>query len=178
MIMVYINRFYKIILIFLAFNSCTLGYKKLTTKKLERKEKRGKVELVKYEKLPAPVSDTIAKEYKKYYEINKGKKEAEYFVTHFITFDSAVKGKNIKYQDFNSSKLRLPFGYFFSFGEKKFFIPYGEQKIGSMFIYFQNYLYFYGEFYGEHRDFDKMKVDSPERWRVDYENCAYWKIEL
>lgn len=167
-----------LILLFLfSTSSCAIGYKKLTTEKLERKEKRGKSELILFNELPPLVSDTLTKEYEKYYQENKGQKNMVYSMSYFITFDSTITGDHIKYQDFYSEKFRLPFGYFFRFGKKKFFIPYAERGIGNTFIYFDGHLYFYGKYFGEPKE-PIYKTDHPDRFKVDYENRAFWKIKL
>src|SRR5690606_13890342 len=130
------------LILFISLSSCAIGYKKLTTENHERKHKRGRVALLNYNDLPLNISDTISREYDKYYLENKGHVKVQYSFSHFISFDSTIQGNHIKYQDFYSDKFRLPFGYFFEFGKSKFFIPYGEQKIGNMFLFYDGHLYF------------------------------------
>lgn len=164
------------LILFICLSSCAIGYKKLTTENLERKHKRGRVALLNYNDLPLIISDTISREYEKYYLENKGHVKVQYSVSHFISFDSTIQGNHIKYQDFYSDKFRLPFGYFFEFGKSKFFIPYGEQKIGNMFLFYDGHLYFKGHYFGDKKEI--YRKDDPDYYRVDYQNFAYWRIKL
>lgn len=168
---------YLLCLLLFVLSSCAIGYKKLTTEKLEKKLNRNKIELIRFHDLPIVVSDTLAKEYEKYHNENKGYDKAQYFVSHFITFDSTVTGKHIKYQDFYSDKFRLPFGYFFKFGKEKFFIPYGEKQISQPYVFYCGYLYFFGKYLGEPKE-PIYKIDHPDYYKINYEESGYWKIKL
>lgn len=164
-------------LLVLLLSSCAIGFKKLSDKKLEKQEKRGKVELVMFDRLPKPVADTLRKQYEKYRIENSGKHKTVYDLPAFITFDPYLQGYTVKYQDFNSEKFRLPFGYFFRFGKNKFFIPYAEHQLQYPFVYYDGYMFISGKYFGEIKP-QVHDVNSPDYNRVDYQNHGYWKIKI
>lgn len=63
-------------------------------------------------------------------------------------------------------KVRHPFGYFFRFGRKKYFIHYGEQRINPPFVYYNARFYFLG------------KLLVPYEEITDVENPDYHKVEV
>lgn len=167
-----------LLLLVLFLNSCAIGYKKLSIKNLDRDLRKKQNELVHFLDLPDSIADTLASEYNRYWENNKGLKNVEYHLTDFITFDSNIVAEHIKYQDFNSDKLRLPFGYFFKFGTSKFFIPYGEnQGVRNPFIYLDGYIYFYGK-NADSQSTTIHDLNHPDYYKIDFKNRLYWKIPL
>ena len=168
-------RFFYFLLILISFgfliqmSSCAIGYKKLTMHKI-----RNDTTWVLYNDLPIEVADTITKIFKKYHRENMGINVPIYKFPELVSLDSSVVAEIIKYQDFDSEKLRLPFGYFFRFGKNKYFIPYGEQRINPPLVYYNARLYFLGKYIGPWErplrvfDPDYHKVPVADRYYVMY----------
>lgn len=169
------NIFYFFLIVLL--NSCAIGFRKLSNKKLEKQKKHDRVEIVMFNNLPNPVADTLKKQYEKYRVENRGKHKTEYDLPAFITFDPYLQGYTIKYQDFNSEKFRLPFGYFFRFGENRFFIPYSEHQLQYPFVYYDGYMYISGKDFGISKA-QIYNINDPDYCRIEYQNIGYWKIKI
>ena len=153
-------------ILILQMNACTLGYTKLTMHKI-----RNDTTWVLYHSLPKKVSDTLIEIFEKYHLENKGLTFPVYDFPELVSLDTTVEAEIIKYQSFDSEKLRLAFGYFFRFGRKKYFIPYGEQSLNPPFVYLDSQFYFLGNHIGE---VDEMlPVKHPDYYKVDFTNCYY-----
>ncbi|MBL4657087.1 MAG: hypothetical protein JKX73_03745 [Flavobacteriales bacterium] len=166
------GRFICFLLIVAAFSfvlqmsSCTIGYRKLTMHKI-----RNDTTWVLYQNLPNDVADTITKIYDKYLRENRGLSFPTYNFPELVSLDSTIIAEIIKYQSFDSEKLRLPFGYFFRFGRKKYFIPYGEQRINPPFVYLNERFYFPGKLLVPYDEI--LNVHDPDYYKVEVKGRYY-----
>ena len=150
----------------LQMSACTIGYTKLTMHKI-----RNDTTWVLYQNLPKDVADTVTKIFEQYHKENMGINVPVYKFPELVSLDSTVVAEIIKYQDFYSKKLRFPFGYFFRFGRKKYFIPYGEQRINPPFVYYDFRFYFLGKYMGTWER--PPHVEHPDHYKVEVKNRYY-----
>ncbi len=128
-----IKKFEIIIICLFAFIiSCHPCYKRLTS--LRNGWGKDTV-LIRFPDLPKPILDTLSK----YYEA-KFTKDTTDNVPYLISFNHAKQFKEMYYYDMDSPKFRLPFGFFFKLGKKKYFIYRSDFR--TPLVYSENYLYF------------------------------------
>ena len=140
---------------FIFLFSCHPGYKRLTRGNWEKRH----TILVKYPDLPKPILDTLTK----YYEA-KLTKDTSDNVSYLISFDPEKQFKEMHYYDMTSPKFRLPFGFFFKLGRKKYFIYRADLRMPL--VYYDGSLYFSAGKYFDSSIQNQLR-NQYERWPYD-----------
>lgn len=125
-----------ILVLMLATCSLFLGcYRHPFYKKLTRGNWEKDTVWIKFTDLPKPILDTIDAFFKAKFTIDTTDD-----ISDMISFDPQKQFVDVDYFDFDSSKLRFPFGWYFKLGERKYFIDYSELK--GPYVFYKDALYF------------------------------------
>jgi hypothetical protein len=151
------------LLIIIGLNACHPGYKRLTRGKWYKDTL-----WVKFPDLPKPIIDTLDKYYQALFT-----KDTIDDISGIISLDPSRKITEVAYYNMNSKKFRLPFGWYFKIGKKKYFIDYSEFK--TPLIYYDNVIYYKSGQYFDPNLTPKMRTKG-QPW--PYDKMYYVKYNL
>ena len=155
--------FFFIVVLVLSLSSCHPFYKRLT------RGNWGKDTVcIKFPDLPEPVRTIISK----YGDVEASPDPLDDFKP-LISLDTLHKADDGILADAYSSKLIIPFGWYFKIGKSKYFIHYAYAY--SPIIYYNNYLYF-----DERKYFDSLYTSFQflKNERIPYEKRFFVKYSL